>query len=130
MKATSDRSDRNRAHEAGWLFSPAWARWKEAGPTHLQRLSGMSSRLLLAAMNSSRLASFPMPEGMPSKSNLLEFRYSFFSFVTLQMADWGRSRDHLPQQILIQARKKVLSRAHSCVCAFVCNFSHFPSHYT
>lgn len=53
----------------------------------------MSSRLLLAAMNSSRLASLPTPEGSPSKSSLLEFRYSFFSLVSLQMADWrGRSR--------------------------------------
>lgn len=52
----------------------------------------MSSRLLLAAMNSSRLASFPMPEGIPSKSSLLELRYIFFSLVSLQMADWGRKR--------------------------------------
>lgn len=59
---------------------------------HLQRLSGISSRLLLAAMNSSRLASLPMPEGSPSKSRLLEFRYSFFSLVSLQMADWRESR--------------------------------------
>ena len=59
---------------------------------YLQRLSGMSSRLLLAAMNSSRLASLPMPEGIPSKSSLLEFRYIFFSLVSLQMADWGRRR--------------------------------------
>lgn len=57
---------------------------------NLQRLSGMSSRLLLAAMNSSRLASLPMPEGIPSKSSLLELRYIFFSLVSLQMADWGR----------------------------------------
>lgn len=54
---------------------------------YLHRLSGMSSRLLLAAMNSSRLVSLPMPEGIPSKSSLLEFRYIFFSFVNLQMAD-------------------------------------------
>lgn len=59
---------------------------------HLQRLSGISSRLLLAAMNSSRLASLPMPEGSPSKSRWLEFRYSFFSLVSLQMADWRESR--------------------------------------
>lgn len=56
-------------------------------PQHLQRLSGISSRLLLAAMNSSRPVSLPMPEGSPSKSNLLEFRYNFFSLVSLQMAD-------------------------------------------
>lgn len=59
---------------------------------YLHRLSGMSSRLLLAAMNSSRLTSLPMPEGIPSKSSLLEFRYIFFSLVSLQMADWGRRR--------------------------------------
>lgn len=59
---------------------------------YLQRLSGISSRLLLAAMNSSRLASLPMPEGSPSKSRLLEFRYSFFSLVSLQMADWRENR--------------------------------------
>lgn len=52
----------------------------------------MSSRLLLAAMNSSRLTSLPMPDGIPSKSSLLEFRYIFFSLVSLQMADWGRRR--------------------------------------
>lgn len=56
----------------------------------LHRLSGMSSRLLLAAMNSSRLASLPMPEGIPSKSSLLEFRYIFFNLVNLQIADCGR----------------------------------------
>lgn len=59
---------------------------------YLHKLSGMSSRLLLAAMNSSRLVSLPMPEGIPSKSSLLEFRYIFFSLVSLQMADWGRGR--------------------------------------
>ena len=66
------------------------------GPTsaqHLQRLSGISSSLLLAAMNSSRLDSLPMPEGSPSKSSWLEFRYSLFSLVSLQMADCrGHSR--------------------------------------
>lgn len=68
---------------------------------YLHRLSGMSSRLLLAAMNSSRLVSLPMPEGIPSKSSLLEFRYIFFSLVSLQMADWGRRRwsgEREPQQ--------------------------------
>lgn len=54
---------------------------------HLQRLSGISSRLLSAAANSSRLDSLPMPEGSPSKSSLLEFRYSLFSLASLQMAD-------------------------------------------
>lgn len=63
-----------------------------APPPHLQRLSGISSRLLLAAMNSSRLASLPMPEGSPSKSRRFEFRYSFFSLVSLQMADWRENR--------------------------------------
>lgn len=43
-------------------------------------------------MNSSRLASLPIPEGSPSKSRWLEFRYSFFSLVSLQMADWRESR--------------------------------------
>lgn len=57
-------------------------------PQHLHRLSGISSRLLLAAMNSSRLVSLPMPEGSPSKSSLLEFTYNFFSLASLQMADW------------------------------------------
>ena len=67
-----------------------------ASAQHLQRLSGISSSLLLAAMNSSRLDSLPMPEGSPSKSSLLEFRYSLFSLVSLQMADctgqqmWGQ----------------------------------------
>lgn len=58
-----------------------------APPQHLHRLSGISSRLLLAAINSSRLASLPMPEGSPSKSSLLEFRYNLLSLVSLQMAD-------------------------------------------
>lgn len=48
----------------------------------------MSSRLLLAAMNSVRLDSLPTPGGTPSKSSLLELRYSFFSLDSLQMADW------------------------------------------
>lgn len=67
---------------------------------HLQRLSGISSRLLLAAMNSSRLVSLPMPEGSPSKSSLLEFRYNFFSFVSLQMADW-RGGHQLEQNLAL-----------------------------
>ena len=60
---------------------------RPASARHLHRLSGISSRLLLAAMNSSRLDSLPMPEGSPSKSSLLELRYSLLSLVSLQMAD-------------------------------------------
>lgn len=54
----------------------------------LQSPSGMSSRLLLAAMNSVRLDSLPTPGGTPSKSSLLELTYSFFSLDSLQIADW------------------------------------------
>lgn len=55
---------------------------------HLQSPSGISSRLLLAAMNSVRLDSLPMPGGTPSKSSLFELMYSFFSLDSLQIADW------------------------------------------
>lgn len=57
---------------------------------YLQSPSGMSSRLLLAAMNSVRLESFPTPGGTPSKSSLFEFTYSFFSLDSLQIADWKK----------------------------------------
>lgn len=63
------------------------ARGSSTSFTNLQSPSGISSRLLLAAMNSVRLDSFPTPGGTPSKSNLLEFTYSFFSFDSLQIAD-------------------------------------------
>lgn len=59
----------------------------ESGASHLQSPSGMSSRLLLAAMNSVRLESLPTPGGTPSKSSLLELMYSFFSLDSLQIAD-------------------------------------------
>lgn len=39
-------------------------------------------------MNSVRLDSLPMPGGTPSKSNLFELMYNFFSLDSLQMADW------------------------------------------
>lgn len=48
----------------------------------------MSSRLLFAAMNSVRLTSLLTPVGSPSKSNLFELTYSFFSLDSLQIADW------------------------------------------
>lgn len=60
---------------------------------HLQSPSGISSRLLLAAMNSVRLESLPMPGGTPSKSNLLELMYSFFNLDSLQIADWMVSHE-------------------------------------
>lgn len=59
----------------------------ERGVSHLQSPSGMSSRLLFAAMNSVRLESLPTPGGTPSKSSLLELMYSFFSLDSLQIAD-------------------------------------------
>lgn len=59
--------------------------------SYLQSPSGISSRLLLAAMNSTRLDSFPTPDGTPSKSSLFEFKYSFFSLDNLQIADCKRS---------------------------------------
>lgn len=55
--------------------------------SHLQSPSGMSSRLLFAAMNSVRLESLPTPGGTPSKSSLFELMYSFFSLDSLQIAD-------------------------------------------
>lgn len=87
------------------LFLGTGGTWLLTVP-YLHRLSGMSSRLLLAAMNSSRLTSLPMPEGMPSKSSLLEFRYIFFSLVSLQMADWGRRRhwaEYMPSSMEVGA---------------------------
>lgn len=59
---------------------------------NLHSPSGMSSRLLLAAMNSVRLDNLPTPGGTPSKSSLLEFTYSFFSLDSLQMADWRQTQ--------------------------------------
>lgn len=45
---------------------------------YLHSPSGISSRLLYAALNISKLWSFPMFAGIPSKSSLLELRYNFF----------------------------------------------------
>lgn len=66
--------------------------------SHLQSPSGISSRLLLAAMNSVRLESLPTPGGTPSKSSLFEFTYSFFSLDSLQIADWKEAKASFDDQ--------------------------------
>lgn len=51
--------------------------------THLQSPSGIISRTLLAAENTSKLPSFPIPDGIPSKSNLLSSTWSLRKFCSL-----------------------------------------------
>lgn len=77
---------------------------------HRHRPSGTISSWLLEAEKISRLQSFPMPDGIPSKSSLLSLMYKRRSCVSLQMVEGSAD-------MLFLERFRISSFCHSSTSA-------------